>query len=50
MGLKEFRNPGSHTDRIIIRGAVGIVSTVHYVRVNADRGPAILCAGLWQVT
>ena len=50
MGVEEFRNTGCHTDRIIIHGAVGIVSTVHYVGVYADWAPAILSAGLWQVT
>lgn len=46
MGLEEICNPGCHTDRIIIHGAVGIVSTVHYVGDYADWGPAILSAGL----
>ncbi len=50
MRLEGARNPGCHTDRVVIHGAVGIVSTVYYVGVYADLGPTFLSAGLWQVT
>lgn len=36
-------------DPVIITGVVRIVSTVHYVRLHADIGPAVLGAGLGQV-
>lgn len=36
-------------DHVIITGVVHIVSTVHYVRLHADIGPAVLGAGLGQV-
>lgn len=36
-------------DHVIITGVVQIVPTVHYVRLHADIGPAVLGAGLGQV-
>lgn len=36
-------------DHVIVTGVVLVVSTVHYVRLHADVGPAVLGAGLGQV-